>query len=150
MKNFETNDKVVFKYKGAYEVGVITGKKIDKDNGLSYYIRSEKGSGYSLVPVDKKRRKGTPDYPVIDSAMTDAFNRAVEKGEAKETNLFAKDNIGHTRANYASNIKLSPSHGSIGQPMISWSALLVSLIVAVRFSGKKWSQQTGHIPFCSI
>ena len=105
--SYETNDKVVFKYKGAYEVGVITGKSQTKDNVVGYYIRSEKGSGYSLVPVDKKRRKGTPDYPVIDSAMTDAFNRAVEKGEAKETNLFAKDNIGHTRANYASNIKLN-------------------------------------------
>ena len=115
--SYETNDKVVFKYKGAYEVGVITGKSQTKDNVVGYYIRSEKGSGYSLVPVDKKRRKGTPDYPVIDSAMTDAFNRAVEKGEAKETNLFAKDNIGHTRANYASNIKLKfdGEGGKMGQ-----------------------------------
>ena len=104
---YETNDKVIFKYKGAYEVGVITGKSNLKDNkGVGYYIRSEKGSGYSLVPVDIKRRKPRPDYPIIDSAMTAAWNKAVEAGDAKKTNLFAKDNVGHTRANYNPNIKL--------------------------------------------
>ena len=102
--SYETNDKVVFKYKGAYEVGVITGKSKTKDSIVGYYVRSEKGSGYSLVPVDKRRRKGTPDYPVIDSAMTAAWNKAVEKGDATKTNLFAKDNVGHTRHNYADDI----------------------------------------------
>ena len=102
--SYETNDKVVFKYKGAYEVGVITGKSQTKDNVIGYHIRSEKGSGYSLVPVDKKRRKGTPDYPVIDSSMTDAFNKSVEAGDSTKTNLFAKDGVGHTRHNYADNI----------------------------------------------
>jgi hypothetical protein len=100
---YETNDKVVFKYKGEYQVGVITGKSTTKDSIIGYYIRSEKGSAYSLVPVDKKRRKGY-DYAVIDSAMTAAWNKAVEKGDATPTNLFAKDNIGHTRHNYANNI----------------------------------------------
>jgi hypothetical protein len=103
---YETNDKVVFKYKGAYEVGVITGVKKTKDQINGYYVRSEKGSAYSLVPVDKKRRKGTSDYPVIDSAMTVVWNKAVEKGEAKETNLFAKEGWGHTRANFSENINL--------------------------------------------
>jgi hypothetical protein len=95
---------VVFKYKGAYEVGVITGKSKTKDSIVGYYVRSEKGSGYSLVPVDKKRRKGNPDYPVIDSAMTAAWNNAVDKGEATKTNLFAKDGVGHTRHNYSDKI----------------------------------------------
>jgi hypothetical protein len=104
--SYETNDKVVFKYKGAYEVGVITGVKKTKDQINGYYVRSEKGSAYSLVPVDKKRRKGTSDYPVIDSAMTVVWNKAVEKGEAKETNLFAKEGWGHTRANFSENINL--------------------------------------------
>jgi len=103
---YETNDKVVFKYKGAYEVGVITGVKKTKDQINGYYVRSEKGSAYSLVPVDKKRRKGASDYPVIDSAMTVVWNKAVEKGEAKETNLFAKEGWGHTRANFSENINL--------------------------------------------
>ena len=102
--SYETNDKVVFKYKGEYQVGVITGKSKNKDNKIGYYIRSEKGSGYSLVPVDIKRRKPRPDYPIIDSAMTAAFNKAVEAGEAKATNLFAKDNVGHTRWNFAADI----------------------------------------------
>ena len=101
---YETNDKVVFKYKGAYEVGVITGVKKTKDQINGYYVRSEKGSAYSLVPVDIKRRKPRPDYPIIDSAMTTAFNKAVEAGEAKKTNLFAKDGVGHTRHNYADDI----------------------------------------------
>ena len=102
---YETNDKVIFKYKGEFQVGVITGKSKSKDSVTGYYIRSEKGSAYSLVPVDKKRRKGY-DYAVIDSAMTTAWNKAVEKGEAKETNLFAKDGWGHTRANYNPDINL--------------------------------------------
>ena len=102
---YETNDKVIFKYKGEFQVGVITGKAKSKDSIIGYYVRSERGSAYSLVPVDKKRKKGY-DYPVIDSAMTVAWNRAVEKGEAKATNLFAKDNWGHTRANYNPSINL--------------------------------------------
>ena len=101
---YETNDKVVFKYKGEYQVGVITGKSKTKDNVIGYYVRSERGSAYSLVPVDIKRRKPRPDYPIIDSAMTAAWNKAVEKGDAKKTNLFAKDNLGHTRHNYADDI----------------------------------------------
>jgi hypothetical protein len=102
---YETNDKVVFKYQGEYQVGVITGKTNLKDNkGIGYYIRSEKGSAYSLVPVDIKRRKPRPDYPIIDSAMTTAWNNAVEKGDATKTNLFAKDGVGHTRHNYADDI----------------------------------------------
>ena len=56
------------------------------------------------MPVDKKRRKGTPDYPVIDSVMTNAWNKALEKGDVTKTNLFAKDNVGHTRHNYADDI----------------------------------------------
>ena len=84
--------------------GTIPGKSKTKDSIVGYYIRSEKGSGYSLVPVDKKRRKGTPDYPVIDSAMTAAFNKAVDKGDAKKTNLFAKDNWGHSRWNFSDDI----------------------------------------------
>ena len=87
--SYETNDKVVFKFKGAYEVGVITGKSKTIDSIVGYYIRSEKGSGYSLVPVDKKRRKGNPDYPVIDSAMTAAWNKAHDNGDVTKTNLFA-------------------------------------------------------------
>ena len=36
--------------------------------------------------------------------MTTAFNKAVESGEAKSTNLFAKDGVGHTRHHYADDI----------------------------------------------
>ena len=37
---YETNDKVVFKYKGAYEVGVITGVKKTKDQILYKKLNS--------------------------------------------------------------------------------------------------------------
>ena len=114
---YETNDKVILKYKGEFQVGVVTGKSKTRDSIIGYYVRSEKGSAYSLVPVDKKRRKGY-DYAVIDSAMTAAFNKAVEKGDAKETNLFAKEGWGHTRCNYNSNINLKMDGdpaGSINQ-----------------------------------
>ena len=91
--SYETNDKVVFKFNDEFQVGVVTGKSKTKDNVVGYYVRSERGSAYSLVPVDVKRRKPRPDYPIIDSAMTAAFNKAVEKGDSKSTNLFAKDNF---------------------------------------------------------
>ena len=102
---YEINDKVLLKYKGEYQVGVITGASRTKDSVVGYFVRAENGSAYSIVPVDKKRRKGY-DFPVIDSAMTAAWNNAVEKGDATPTNLFAKENVGHTRANYAPNIQL--------------------------------------------
>ncbi len=101
---YETNDKVVFKFNGEFQVGVVTGKSKTKDGKVGYYIRSEIGSGYSLVPVDVKRRKPRPDYPIIDSSMTAAWNKAVDNGDAKKTNLFAKDNVGHTRWNFADDI----------------------------------------------
>ena len=101
---YETNDKVVFKFNGEFQVGVVTGKSKTKDGKVGYYIRSEIGSGYSLVPVDVKRRKPRPDYPIIDSSMTAAWNKAVDNGDAKKTNLFAKDKVGHTRWNFADDI----------------------------------------------
>ena len=104
MKKYEVNDKVVFQFNNVNELAVVTNVRRHKNTVTGYDIRSEKGSGYSLVPVDKKRRKGCPDYPVIDSAMTAAWNDAVEKGDATKTNLFAKDNLGHTRHNYADDI----------------------------------------------
>jgi len=114
---YETNDKVVFKFNDEFQVGVVTGKSKTKDNIVGYYVRSERGSAYSLVPVDVKRRKPRPDYPIIDSAMTAAFNKAVEKGDSKSTNLFAKDNWGHTRHNYADDIDLNfdGEGGKMGQ-----------------------------------
>jgi len=101
---YETNDKVVFKFNGEFQVGVVTGKSKTKDNVIGYYVRSEKGSAYSLVPVDIKRRKPRPDYPIISSTMTAAFNKAVEEGTTKKTNLFAKENVGHTRWNYSDEV----------------------------------------------
>jgi len=100
---YNVNDKVVIKYKGEFQVGVVTGVSKTKDSVIGYYVRSEKGSAYSLVPVDKKRRKGY-DYAIIDSSVTAAWNKSVENEDSTKTNLFAKENVGHSRHNYADDI----------------------------------------------
>jgi hypothetical protein len=104
MKKYEVNDKVVFKFEDTNQIGVITNVRPQKDGG-GYDIRSEKGSGFILVPVDpggngekaKYRRK----YAYIDSKLTEAWI-----GSDSTTNLHVNKNIGHTRANYSKNIKL--------------------------------------------
>ena len=54
---YEINDKVLLKYKGEYQVGVITGASRTKDSVVGYFVRAENGSAYSIVPVDKKEER---------------------------------------------------------------------------------------------
>ena len=95
---YQINDKVVFQTEGINQVGVITNKRVS-DNKTYYDLRSEAGSGFVLVPVDKAKNKYSKSYAMIDSKLTEAWNNAVEAGEATPTNLFAKDGVGHTRYN---------------------------------------------------
>jgi hypothetical protein len=97
--NYAINDKVVFQTKGKNQVGVITNKR-KADNKTYYDLRSESGTGFVLVPVDKAKNKYSKSYAMIDSKLTEAWNNAVEAGEATPTNLFAKDGVGHTRGNF--------------------------------------------------
>ena len=111
---YEVNDKVIFKTNGTNQVGVITNRRTS--DGKTYYdLRSEAGSGFVLVPVDKAKNKYSTSYAVIDSQLTDAFNAAVDAGDVTPTNLFAKEGLGHTRANYTKGTPLhfdGEAHGN--------------------------------------
>ena len=114
---YNVNDKVVFRTQGKNQIGVITNKK-KSDNKIYYDLRSEAGSGYVLVPIDKARNKGSEGYAIIDSNLTKIWNESVAAGELKETNLFAKEGFGHTRANYPKGTVLNfdgDNQGKMGQ-----------------------------------
>ena len=114
---YNVNDKVVFRTQGKNQIGVITNKK-KSDNKIYYDLRSEAGSGYVLVPIDKARNKGSEGYAIIDSNLTKIWNESVAAGELKETNLFAKEGFGHTRANYPKGSVLNfdgDNQGKMGQ-----------------------------------
>ena len=99
MVEYEVNDKVVFRFNNVNEVAVITNVRRHKKTITGYDIRSEKGSGYVIVQVDAnlttRQRNKRVEYPLIDSKLTAAWI-----GSDSETNLFAKENVGHTRANF--------------------------------------------------
>ena len=104
MAKYQVNDKVVFKYEGTNQIGVITNVRTAKTGG-GYDIRSEKGSAYVMVPVDPtgNGQKATfrRTYAYIDSALTDVWNDS-----DSTTNLHVNKNVGHTRANYSENVDL--------------------------------------------
>ena len=98
---YKVNDKVVFDYQGKKQIGVITNERYSH-KAYNYDLRAENGSGFICVFVDKKRQAGVPDYPIIDSKLTEAWN---EYGSGT-TNLWANHNIGHTRASYPEGTEL--------------------------------------------
>ena len=101
---YTVNDKVVFKYEGTNQIGIITNVREQKKGG-GYDIRSEKGSAFVMVPVDPigNGQKATfrREYAYIDSTLTDVWNDS-----DSTTNLHVNKNVGHTRANYSENVKL--------------------------------------------
>ena len=114
---YNVNDKVVFKTQGRNQIGVITNKR-KSDNKIYYDLRSEAGSGFVMVPIDKARNKWSAQYAVIDSNLTKIWNESVDAGDSEETNLFAKEGFGHTRANYPKGTVLNfdgENNGRMGQ-----------------------------------
>ena len=106
MIQYEINDKVVFRTQGTNQIGVITNRR--KSEGKVYYdLRSEKGGGFLLVSIDKAKNKASENYAVIDSKLTAVWNASVESKDVTPTKLFAKDGVGHSRANYAENVELN-------------------------------------------
>ena len=105
MVEYEVNDKVVFRFNDVNEVAVVTNVRRHKNTVTGYDIRSEKGSGYVLVQVDAnlttRQRNKRVEYPLIDSKLTAAWI-----GSDSETNLFAKENVGHTRQNFPKDMTL--------------------------------------------
>ena len=114
---YQINDKVVFRTNGINQVGVITNRRV-ADKKTYYDLRSEAGSGFVLVPVDKARNKYSESYALIDSKLTEVFNSSVEAGETEPTNLFAKEGFGHTRGNFTKGTPLyfdGEHNGMMGQ-----------------------------------
>jgi len=105
MVEYEVNDRVVFRFNDVNEVPVITNVRQHKKTITGYDIRSEKGSGYVIVQVDAnlttRQRNKRVEYPLIDSKLTAAWI-----GSDSETNLFAKENVGHTRQNFSKDMPL--------------------------------------------
>ena len=105
MVEYEVNDKVVFRFNDVNELAVVTNVRRHKNTVTGYDIRSEKGSGYVLVQVDAnlttRQRNKRVEYPLIDSKLTAAWI-----GSDSETNLFAKENVGHTRQNFPKGMTL--------------------------------------------
>ena len=69
-------------------------------------MRSEAGSAFVLVPVDKAKNKSSESYAIIDSKLTASWIAALEEEKVTPTRLYAKNGVGHTRANYAGDIEL--------------------------------------------
>ena len=105
MVEYEVNDKVVFQFNNVNEIAVITNIRRHKNTVTGYDIRSEKGSGYVLVQVDAnlttRQRNKRVEYPLINSKLTAAWI-----GSDSESNLFAKENVGHTRQNFNKDMVL--------------------------------------------
>ena len=55
---YQIGDKVVFKTNGISQIGVITSKK-SAEKKTYYSLRSEAGSGFVMVPVDKAKNKSS-------------------------------------------------------------------------------------------
>ena len=102
---YEVGDKVVFKTEGVPQIGVITSKK-SAQSKVYYSLRSEAGSAFVLVPVDKAKNKSSESYAIIDSKLTASWIAALEEEKVTPTRLYAKNGVGHTRANYAGDIEL--------------------------------------------
>ena len=105
MVEYEVNDRVVFRFNDVNEVAVVTNVRRHKKTVVGYDIRSEKGSGYVIVQVDAnlttRQRNKRVEYPLIDANLT-----ANWVGSDSETNLFAKENLGHTRQNFPKGMPL--------------------------------------------
>jgi len=105
MVEYEVNDRVVFRFNDINEVAVVTNVRRHKKTITGYDIRSEKGSGYVIVQVDAnlttRQRNKRVEYPLIDANLT-----ANWVGSDSETNLFAKENLGHTRQNFPKGMPL--------------------------------------------
>jgi len=105
MVEYEVNDRVVFGYNNVNEVAVVTNVRRHKNNITGYDIRSEKGSGYIIVQVDAnlttRQYNKRVEYPLINSKLTAAWI-----GSDSDTNLFAKEGVGHTRQNFSKSMPI--------------------------------------------
>ena len=96
MKKYFVGDKVVFRHDGVNQIAMITNIRTHKGKRVGYDIRSEKGSGFIIVPVDNAKAN-----PSIDSVLTEIW---VNNGGTN--NMFVDRSIGHTTANFGADVEL--------------------------------------------
>lgn len=90
-------DLVVVRAWGKNEIGLITNVRKKKNQILGYDLRTEKGSAYCVVTVDKPEDKSSIS---INSTLTAVWHMAVENGDSKSTNLYLDKSLGHSTANF--------------------------------------------------
>jgi signal peptidase I len=98
---YNEGDIVVFKNDDKYNVGIVTNVRKKKNQLLGYDIRSERGSAYTLVQVDKEKSKYS-----IDSNLTAIFLQETDE----PTKLYIDKSLGHTRANYNEDVEMTIDH----------------------------------------
>ena len=96
-------DKVVVRTWDTNQIGIVTNVRKKKNQILGYDVRTEKGSAYLLVQVDKPENKTSFS---INSTLTEIWDTSVWKNDSEPSRLFLDKRIGHTRANYNEDILL--------------------------------------------
>ncbi len=100
-------EKVVVRAWGKNEIGLITNVRKKKNQILGYDLRTEKGSAYVVVTVDKPEDKSSIS---INSTLTAAWHMSVDSGNSKPTKLFLDKREGHTTANFGPDVRHDDRH----------------------------------------
>ena len=90
-------DKVVVRAWGKNEIGLITNVRKKKNQILGYDLRTERGSAYCVVSVDKPETKSSIS---INSTLTAIWHMSVDEGNSERTNLYLDKSLGHSTANF--------------------------------------------------
>lgn len=93
---YSIGEIVVVRTEDIFQVAIVTNIHTKKNVVTGYDVRSEKGSGYCIVSVDKPK-----DVYSIDSELT----RVWKANTTVPTNLSYNRQIGHTRANYGEFVR---------------------------------------------
>ena len=93
---YNLGDHVVVRIVDIYQVAIVTNIHSRKNTIVGYDVRSEKGSGYCIVSVDKPK-----DTYSINSTLTAVWKQNTDT----PTNLAFNRHIVHTRANYGEIIR---------------------------------------------
>ena len=93
---YNIGDIVVVRIEDTHQVAVVTNIHKKKNTIVGYDMRSEKGSAYCVVSVDKPK-----DTYSINSELTEIWKQNTDT----PTNLVLNRSIGHTRANYSETVR---------------------------------------------
>lgn len=93
---YNPGDLVVVRTEDIHQVAIVTNVHRKKNTITGYDVRSEKGSAYLVVSVDKPK-----DVYSINSTLTEVWKQNTDT----PTNLAFNRHIGHTRANYGEFVR---------------------------------------------